>query len=201
MMATKGTQASLSPKLRAVMARLCEQLGPLIKTKAVKLPYLVDVVANHVLGRRITEGTHETWEHGVVTREAYRAITHGDLSPDFVVAAHNYSESGQLVGAGAATWDDLDEAELRIVDEVARAFGQLDADSMGRLTKALNTGLGADPWGGSNRRAAEGEDAFARLSIGWQAFARKLADLDLTDRASWGDSIEDPSEYIERALG
>jgi uncharacterized phage-associated protein len=52
------------------------------------VPYLVDVVASHLLGHRITEGTHETWDYGVVTREVYRAVTHEDVSPDFVVEAH-----------------------------------------------------------------------------------------------------------------
>jgi hypothetical protein len=38
---------SLPPRLEAVLARLCKRLGPMTKTKAVKLPYLVDVVARH----------------------------------------------------------------------------------------------------------------------------------------------------------
>lgn len=199
-MATDSAQISLPPKLKAVLVRLCEQIGPVTKTKAVKLPYLVDVVANHVLGHRITEGTHETWDYGVVTREVYRAITHEDVSPDFVVEAHNYSEGGQLLKPGAATSSVLDKAELRVVDEVARAFGRLDAGGLGQLTKALNTDLAVSTWG-SNERAAVDEDAFARLSAGWQSFARKLADLDLMNRASWGDDIDDPSEYLEQALG
>ena len=199
-MATDGKQTALPHKLKAVLARLCEELGPITKTKAVKLPYLVDVVANHVLGHRITEGTHETWDYGVVTREVYRAVTHEDVSPDFVVEAHSYSEGGQLVKRGSAGSSVLAEAEIRIVDEVARAFGSLDAGSLGQLTKALNTHLTMDTWG-SNQQAAVDEDAFARLSAGWQSFVRKLADLDLMKRASWGESIDDPSEYLEQALG
>ncbi len=30
---------------------------------------------------------------------------------------------------------------------------------------------------------------------------RRLADLDLADRSCWGESIDDPSEYVERVLG
>jgi uncharacterized phage-associated protein len=199
-MATKDHPISLPFKLKAVLARLCERLGPITKTKAVKLPYLVDVVGNHLLGHRITEGTHETWDYGVVTREVYRAITHEDVSPDFVVEAHNFSEGGQLVKPGTASSSSLDEKEMRIVDEVARTFGRLDAGSLGFLTKALNTELSVDTWG-SNQQASVNEDAFARLSKGWQSFARRLADLDLANRANWGDVIVDPSDYVQRALG
>jgi uncharacterized phage-associated protein len=199
-MATASAHTSLPKKLKAVLARVCEHLGSVTKTKAVKLPYLVDVVASHVLGRRITEGTHETWDYGVVTREVYRAITHLDLSPDFVVEAHNFSEGGQLIKPGSAGAGALSDAELRLVDEVTRTFGALDAGSLGQLTKALNTDLCAEVWG-SNRLAAVDDDAFARLSIGWQSFAHRLGDLDLTNRANWGSHIDDPAEHLRRALG
>ena len=62
----------MNPRMTAVLARLCEQLGPLFKTQAVKLPYLVDVVAKSVLGHTIANGTYQAWEHGVVAREVYR---------------------------------------------------------------------------------------------------------------------------------
>ena len=39
----------MNPKLSAVLARLCERLGPLFSTQAVKLPYLVDVGSGLVL--------------------------------------------------------------------------------------------------------------------------------------------------------
>jgi len=193
------TQNSLPDKLKSVLARLCKQLGPITKTKAVKLPYLVDVVANQVLGHRITEGTHETWDYGVVTREVFRAITHEDISPDFVVEAHDHSEGGQLVKLGSVNCNNLDEEELRVIDEVARELGHLDAGSLGQLTKALNSDLGTTTWG-SNQRAAEDSNAFARLAAGWQSFARKLPDLDLSNRAHWGDPIDDPSDYVKGAL-
>ena len=54
-MVTESAQISLPDKLKAVLARLCEQLGPITRTKAVKLPYLVDVVANQVLGHAILQ--------------------------------------------------------------------------------------------------------------------------------------------------
>ncbi len=193
------TQNSLPRKLKSVLARLCEQLGPITKTKAVKLPYLVDVVANQVLGHRITEGIHETWDYGVVTREIYRAISHEDISPDFKVEAHDFSEGGQLIKLGTGNSNGLDEKELLVIDEVARELGHLDAGSLGQLTKALNSDLEMSIWG-SNQRAAEDSNAFARLAAGWQSFARKLADLDLSNRAHWGDPIDDPSDYVKQTL-
>ena len=78
-MPTKSTgreKQGMSPRFRAVLARLCERLGPMYKTQAVKLPYLVDVISNNLLGHVVAGGTYQAWEHGVVAREVYRFIEH-----------------------------------------------------------------------------------------------------------------------------
>lgn len=197
---SKGRRTSLPPKLEAVLARLCEQLGPMTKTRAVKLPYLVDVVARHVLGHRITEGTHQTWDYGVVTREAYRFFTHEKGEPLFKVEPYPYSEGGVLISLKQENTTRLDDDEIEIVDHVAELYGEMDAGRLGSLTKALNTELAPDAWG-SNHDAEVGEDAYARLSEGWQALYEKLPHLDLTDRNQWGKPIEDVDEYLKDVLG
>ena len=63
------TTHDLPPKLEAVLIRL-GRAATLNVTQAVKLPYLMDVIAVHVLGRRITEASHKTWDKGIVTNEA-----------------------------------------------------------------------------------------------------------------------------------
>ena len=136
----------MPPKLEAVLACLCERLGPMTKTKAVKLPYLVDVVARHTLGRRITEGTHQTWDYGVVTREAYRFFTHESGEPLFKVEPHPYSEGGVLISLDQAP-PSLEDEEREIVDYVAETYGEMDAGQLGALTKALNTEIEASAWG------------------------------------------------------
>lgn len=57
---TKVAAEPLPPKLAAVMVRLAKGAGPagLPPSHLATLPYLIDVVATHVLGRPITEGTH-----------------------------------------------------------------------------------------------------------------------------------------------
>jgi len=194
-----GRRTSLPPKLEAVLARLCERLGPMTKTKAVKLPYLVDVVARHTLGRRITEGTHQTWDYGVVTREAYRFFTHESGEPLFKVEPHPYSEGGVLISLGQASLPPLGEEEEEIVDHVADLFGEMDAVQLGTLTKALNTELEASAWG-SNHDAEVGEDAYARLADGWQALYARLPQLDFTDERQWGEPIEDVDGYLKGVL-
>ncbi|HEV3460033.1 MAG TPA: hypothetical protein VHG32_26095, partial [Thermoanaerobaculia bacterium] len=67
------TKHSLPRRLEAVMVRLCRGVR-LNKTQAVKLPYLVDVLATRHLGKAITEGRHEAWDHGVVTKQAWRHL-------------------------------------------------------------------------------------------------------------------------------
>ncbi len=194
-----GHRTSLPPKLEAVLARLCERLGPMTKTKAVKLPYLVDVVARHTLGHRITEGTHQTWDYGVVTREAYRFFTHESAEPLFRVVPHHFSEGGILISLDQAPPPTLADEEREIVDHVAELYGDLDAGQLGSLTKALNTELEASAWG-SNHDAEVGEDAYARLADEWQALYERLPRLDLADESQWGEPIEDVERYLKDTL-
>jgi len=190
----------LSPKLEAVLARLCQKLGPMTTTRAVKLPYLVDVVVAHVLGHPVTDGTHETWEHGVVTSEVWSYIqSGGDIQGPFDVSDHHFSEGGKQISLGGEPDDDLTPEEMDIVDLVADSYGRLDALSLGKLTKSLNTHLDRRVWG-KNHKAAIDEDAYARLSEGYQAFCRRLQDLELRNEEDWGQPIEDPYEYLRQKL-
>jgi uncharacterized phage-associated protein len=192
----------LSPKLEAVLARLCQRLGALATTRAVKLPYLVDVVAAHYLGRPITDGTHQTWDHGVVTNEVWSYIQNGgDIQGPFDVTGHNLNEKGgKQISLGGVPDDELSPDEETIVDLVADNYGRLDADSLGRLTKTLNTHFDKRVWG-KNQKAAVNEDAYARLSEGYQAFANRLQHLNFADEKKWGEPIDNPYEYLRRKLG
>ena len=197
----QSEQARLSPKLAAVLARLCERLGPLYTTQAVKLPYLVDVVANHVLGRPIAGGTYETWEHGVVTREIFRFVKYESSAPVFRLEKHAFSESGKRIAlAGGPLHTRLTPKELEVVDFVAQEYGRMPVEQLGHLTKRLNTEVGPDGWG-TNRRAAMDEDAYLRLSPDWQELCERIAGENLDDRSRWSEPIqENPKAHFRRAL-
>jgi hypothetical protein len=174
----------------------------LTTTKACKLPYLVDVVANRVLGKPITGGTHQTWDMGVVTREVWCYMRdNSDMHGPFIIEPHDFTETGVQIrlATGAEPDEPLADEEETVVDQVAEAFGRLDADSLGKLTKRINTHLDRQVWG-HNHRAAVDEDAYARLAEGWQAFAEKLGTLDFSDETLWGSPIDDPAEYLRREL-
>lgn len=195
----QGSFNGLSEPMVAVLAQLCQRLGPLTKTRAVKLTYLVDVLANHFLGRPLTGGTHQTWDYGVVTTEVYRAINRDRVGPLFRVEPHEFSESGsmlRLVGSPPA----FDEAERAVVEHTAEHFGRLNAEDLGTLTKAMNIHLGPDAWG-KNHRASIGDDAFARLSETSLRLHRLLPELDLEDRAKWGEPIGDPKAFAKSVFG
>lgn len=196
---TISSAQKLAPKLAGVLARLCSRLGPLAKTKAVKLPYLVDVVAQRHLGRSISEGTHETWDYGVVTREVYRFITHHPSAP-FDVSESPFSEGATQIACEASDLEEhLTPEELAIVDTVADLYGRLDVFSLGLLTKALNADLPAGAWG-SNSRPAVDESVYARLSSDWPDLYFKLRNVDLSDRSAWGPSIDDSRAYARDLL-
>lgn len=193
----------MSPKLSAVLARLCERLGPLFSTQAVKLPYLVDVVAKHLLGYAIADGTYQTWEHGVVTKEVFRFIKHeasGD--PVFRVEAHSYSESGKRISlaAGPEIVSTLSPDELAVVDFIADEYGHIAPEQLGYLTKRLNTEIPAETWG-TNASAAVTEETFLRLNPEWQNLCERISGVDLDDRTKWSEPINaDPMAYFMRAL-
>ena len=191
----------LNPKLEAVLCRLCEQLGMLTMTHAVKLPYLVDVVASHVLGQPFTGGEHQTWTLGVVTSDAWRYFREGgDDADPFVIKASNQYPGGRRIYACGKPDYELTPEETAVVDSVADSWGRYGAKALGVLTKALNTQLSPDVWG-KNLPGTLGEDAFARLSDGWQAFYQRLPSLDFSDRRHWGEPIKDAAAYLDRALG
>jgi uncharacterized phage-associated protein len=196
-----AVRSGLPLKVEAVLARLCGELGPLFKTHAVKLPYLVDVLAKRFLGHAITEGRHEAWELGVVTREVYQAITLDRLGPDFLLEEHRFSESGRRVRLRQeASPTDLSADELAIVDYVARCYGRLPAEQLGTLTKLLNTDLPAEAWG-TNALARVDCEAAARLDEAWQKLGRRLPALDLEDRNLWSEPIQgDPLPHLRRSL-
>jgi len=187
-------ESGFGPQLEAVLARLCQKLGSLYKTQAVKLPYLVDVIAAAELGKRVTEATFETWKQGVVAREAWVGVTYPSPTGPFCVERPDFDEGWTITLKGAPP-DRLTEDELRIVDLVAEKYGRMSAQDLGTLTKSLNPDVPRDRWG-SNARPTINEDTYARLSEGWQSLWRKLPDLDLTDESQWGEPIEDPDEYF-----
>jgi uncharacterized phage-associated protein len=196
----------MDPRLTAVLARLCQRLGPLFTTQAVKLPYLVDVIAKHVLGRPIADGTYQTWEHGVVTREVFRFIRQG--APEgaiFCVRSHEYSESAkQILLAGDPAPEVIGRTltldEIAIVDFVADEYGHIQAEQLGYLTKRLNTEIDPDQWG-SNHKAAVNEEAFLRLNPAWQSLCERIGAENLDDRSRWSEPINaDPMSHFRQLL-
>jgi hypothetical protein len=202
-MPSPNPENALSPAMRAVLARLCERLGSLFLTQAVKLPYLVDVLAAQLLGRPIAGGTYETWEHGVVAREVFRFFRYqAEGDPVFRVEPHEYSESGKRIslwGAAPELGTLLPEG-LAIVDFAAAEFGGIAPEQLGYLTKRLNTEVPPEAWG-TNARAALNEESFLRLSADRRLLCERISEADLDDRSQWGESVNaDPKAAFLRAL-
>jgi uncharacterized phage-associated protein len=183
-------------KLEAVLVRLCQ--GRTISiTQAVKLPYLVDVVAQHAIGRVIVGGTYEAWDYGVVTKEAWTMLRH-DPPSSLAVEVHPYHESEFSVrSTGTATT--LTKEELEIVDFVAEKYLALSSASLGRLTKEMNPQIMMECWG-TNQKASTDEDAYFRLSDEWKQTKQSLTVHDFDDESKWGEPITDPVEYVRRTL-
>jgi uncharacterized phage-associated protein len=181
----------LPPKLKAVLLRLGKS-ATLNTTQAVKLPYFVDVIANYVLGYRITEGTHEAWQYGVVTAEVWRYLNQANDSPILHMEPVPFSEEKRLV-IDAEPGPDLTPDEQRIVDFVAEEFTTVRAVDLGRITKLMNPDI---PSWGSSREPDLGEDAYDRMSQDYLDMAEAVAAVTL-DRLR-RESV--PVEDIEDAV-
>lgn len=219
-----GTARKLEPKLEAVLAELCARLsGQIGITHAVKLPYLVDVVAAATLGHRITSAAYEAWDYGVVAPEVWRFVKHTPGAGPFETADREYTEGGrELRLSGRPPAGILTEEEREVVALVADRFGKLPAVELGALTKSLNPKV--ERWG-TNQAALEGkakvvgrrskaapppiasisisvdEDAYYRMGDDWQRLYRRLRESDLEDQALWGEEITDANSFVSQVVG
>lgn len=161
---TRTAPPTLSPKLESVLVRLCRRApGKLTITQAVKLPYLVDVLANQILGRPITDGHHQAWRHGVVTSEAWHYLSGLPDEGPLEAVPSRVSEEIWVSVADDGAQGDLSDDERRIVDFVAAEYGFAGATELGDLTKRMNPAVRS--WDrGSNHRADLGGDAYERMS-------------------------------------
>lgn len=171
----------LDPKMEAVLARLVAESpnGVLAKTQAVKLPYLVDVVATHALGQPITSGRYSPWAHGVVATEVYDLITSAryggeplEGTPFAVEEPMGFEDRQTLVLQGDVP-DLLTEEEAEVVDFVAIQFGGLDASRLGRLTKQMNSHV--KTWPSPGKAVRLNEPAYEVLPVGFDEVDAEIA--------------------------
>ena len=130
-------------------------------------------------------------------------MTYGSSDDCFTIEESPYSEGAVQIRFVGGQTTGLTPEEEAVVDAVAGLYGQMDAFSLGAMTKSLNTDLscqdGAPVWG-SNHRAHLGEDAYARLSESRRDLFQQLQGLDFSDRSRWGEPIEDTDAYLDDAL-
>src|SRR6185295_1021644 len=180
----------LPPKLLAVFIRLGRSVN-LNVTQAVKLPYLVDVVATHFLGAPITEGTHQGWDKGVVTSQVWHYLTKCEEPSVFHLEPVPWSEERRVVIHAETDGVELTPEQEQVIDIVVKLYSGMSASELGRLTKFMNPEISA--WG-SNREASLKSDAYDRMSEEYQAMA-KMASLVTLDqlKEDWEPvmSIED----------
>lgn len=196
-------QTALDSRMAAVLARLCDRLGSLSKTQAVKLPYIVDVVAMHVRGDAVTGAEYEAWDYGVVAPAVWHAFSSDEAKASgrvngFSVRDLPYSESGVAIRLEHPSSAGLSDAEGEIVDDVAEMFGKLGYEELGKLTKAMN--LEIRKWG-SNRQPRIDEEAYVRLVGRWDSVLSKVEADEAEDEQNWGDLTGAPTAELRKSLG
>lgn len=175
----RARQAQLPPKLEAVLVGLCRKAArPLSITQAVKMPYLVDVLAQQVLGRPITEGRHEAWKYGVVTAEAWHYLQNLPAETPFEVSPVPFADEIRVEAPGTSFENGLSSEEARIVDFVAEEYAYFSALALGEMTKRMNPQI---PSWGANRAADVGGDAYERMSPEYLEMIDAVAPLSLQE--------------------
>jgi hypothetical protein len=190
-------QPELDSRLSAVLARLIRRRGPLTKTQAAKLPYLVDVVALHALGARITGASHENWRWGVVAAEVWHFAKPG-LRGGFKIEELPYSEGSVLISLESDAPATLSKEREEVVDFVGDEFGSLGFEELGKLTKAMN--LEVTNWG-NNDPAKVDEEAYARLMGRWDTILRRLETCNTEDENNWQELTGASIEELRKSLG
>lgn len=188
---------SYNEKLVLVLERICERLGTVNKTQAVKLPYLADATAMRVLGRPITDAAYETWQHGVVCRPLYELLTNSPCDGPFSVEARPYIEDEYVVSLAHAsnTANGLQEAEQAIVDHVVDEFGDMTATDLGVLTKRMNPAIPQSAWG--RRQGADvSENAYERLLPAYQEMVDQMQTISLQELREKSVIVDDPRDWV-----
>ena len=181
-------RSASDPRLEAVLARLCQKLGDLWTTHAVKLPYLVDLVAQHVLGRCITKSHHKAWKLGVVTARAWGLVTKERGGDHFDVYGDPIVDGVRISLRDESALEELAPEELAIVDFVAKEYGGLSPSELGDLTKEINPEI--RHWGGRDLVPLT-EAAYKRLPI-W--FGENEADAEIATRVA--RAVEDGRKQV-----
>ena len=179
------TRPTLDPKLLAVLGRLCEKLGVLTKTQAVKLPYLVDVAAKAVIGSEVTHSRYEAWALGVVCVEAWGATKNGEETGVLSVEEVPYSEfDSKRIRLAGTIPPVLSQDELAVVDYIAEEFGSLDFIELGMVTKRMNVEIPLEQWG-SNKAPRVDSESFSRMGASWQRALTEIGRHDTNDKSKW----------------
>lgn len=188
------TDERLPPKLEAVLWRLCARAPkPLSITQVVKMPYLVDVLAQRVLGHVVTEGHHQAWQYGVVTSEAWHHLQATPSTSGFRVTPVPYSEEMRVEAVAEGPECALSSEEKRIVDFVAEEYSFVPATELGEMTKRMNPALGG--WGG-NRGADVGEDAYERMTPEYLEMSESVARITLDQLEKGSRPVSSPEDVI-----
>ena len=193
----RAVNDSDNEKLILVLERICERLGSVNKTQAVKLPYLADTISSRVLGRRITDAAYETWQHGVVCRPLYDLLTNQGGCGHFRVKPRAYVEDEYTVSLAESSRParGLDNAEQAIVDHVADEFGDMTATALGSLTKRMNPAVPASAWG--RRRSADvSENAYERLTPAYEEMVSQLQHLGAQELREGSTAVDDPQDWV-----
>ena len=188
---------SHNEKLILVLERICERLGSVNKTQAVKLPYLADTISSMVLGRPITGAVHETWQHGVVCRPLYELLTERTGDERFSVKPRLGFEGEYMVSLARSpvASNDLEDVEQAIVDHVVDEFGHMTATDLGLLTKRMNPTIPPSAWG-ARRIADVSENAYERLTPAYQEMATELETISLAQLRDRSAGVDDPRDWV-----
>lgn len=187
-------QRQIPPKLEAVLVRLCARAPKKLSiTQAVKMPYLVDVLASHVLGRPVSEGRHETWQHGVVTSQAWHYLQALPPGASLDVTSVPFSEEYRVEAVGEPSTDALSDEERRIVDFVAEEYAFIAATELGEMTKRMNPAVRS--WG-RNRPADLGGDAYERMTPEYLEMSEAVTNVSIDQLQQHSTPISDPEDVI-----
>ncbi|WP_339608219.1 Panacea domain-containing protein [uncultured Roseivirga sp.] len=122
-------------KVGNTLIYLRQSLSFLSKTKALKLLYLIEEQAVAKFGHQILNLDFEVWKHGPVDRQLYYELSNSELNLLKPYIQIENFQSGKSIQAKAAFNDDeFSTSDLKLIDEVIKNFGHLNANELIEIT-------------------------------------------------------------------
>lgn len=128
-------------KLGNALIFLCQKIGPVSKTKLLKLVYLIEETSVKKYGIPFFNIRFDTWHLGPVSRDLYVEITGETFLLDKYIDKQNVNGAVNIIAKKDFCDDEFSDNEIMLMDQIAVMFKYTSAEDLVKLTHRKHS-----PW-------------------------------------------------------